>query len=508
MIATLLSNQQHRLDTLAELWLEAGAGNFSLWNGETMVAHWGTEQAANGNKITAPIMLDGATIGTLQVVGLNGKRSQKQLSLEAAWLAELAQFESDMDVMTAELVESQDQIVALYNLTQSTRTHLDVDEMFRSLIAELRRLIKAEGVFIALDVGGRPTIIKQYPQKRLDEATIQYFFERCDANGFRELLIHFEEAPRMIPTGIASMFLVPMPIRENAAALLGFMLNEPAASLSPTLKLARAIAKHVGAQIDNVLLHQETLDQARLKTELELASQIQLRLLPQSIPNVPGLDLAATSRPALHVGGDFYDLMVEADSPFIFVIGDVSGKGTGAALLMAMTRSVIRSKAMTKPVVTPADILRYATEVMEQDFHEVEMFVSLFIAQFDTATRQLTYANAGHSPVVYYPAGGSPTLLQADGPVMGALPISICEDFKMTFAPNDLLVLATDGINEARNPAYEMFGTEAMLSLVANSAHRSAAEILEIIYRTIDTYGNGSPQADDQTLIVVKGTEV
>ncbi len=268
------------------------------------------------------------------------------------------------------------------------------------------------------------------------------------------------------------------------------------------------MADHVGAQIDNALLHQESLEQTKLKTELELAAQIQLRLLPQTTPVVAGLELTAHSRLALHVGGDFYDFIVQPDNPFTFVVGDVSGKGTGAAMLMAMTRSVLRSKIISKTVPPPETVLTYTTEVMYDDFTEVEMFVTMLIGQYNPETKRLLYANAGHSPVVYCPAGGSAQLLEADGPVMGTLPKNMSQEFSLDLKPDDLFIVATDGFSEANNVAGEMFGYNEFLSLVESVADNSAEEILQILYQTMDDFSGEASQADDQTLVVVKGVEV
>jgi sigma-B regulation protein RsbU (phosphoserine phosphatase) len=247
------------------------------------------------------------------------------------------------------------------------------------------------------------------------------------------------------------------------------------------------------------------IQQARLKTELELAAKIQFQLLPQKSPTVAGLDIAARSRPALQVGGDFYDFIAPIGWPFSFAIGDVSGKGVSAALLMAMTRTVIRSKASSLPTPTPEVVLGYSNEIMYDDFTEVGMFATVFVGRYDPTTRSLFYANAGHSPVVYCPADGSSILLEADGPAMGVLPLSLSENHKIHFQPDDLLVITTDGFNEASNPAGEMFGMTRLLQLIDSVASKSASEISAAIFKAVQNFSASRPQDDDQTLVVIKG---
>ena len=285
-----------------------------------------------------------------------------------------------------------------------------------------------------------------------------------------------------------------------------FFLSQPAASISPHLKLTRAIADYIGAQLENVVLHQEMLGQAKLKTELELASRIQLQLLPQHPPKISGLDLSAGTRPALQVGGDFFDFIAQPGCPFTFVVGDVSGKGMSAALLMAMSRSVIRSKAATTPSPTPQFVMGYSNEILYEDYTEVAMFATVFVGRFDPTTREMIYANAGHSPVIYCPSDGPAQLLEADGPAMGVLPTSLSEDQTFIFKPNDVLILATDGFNEARNTSGEMFGYPRLLQAVEDTAHLSANEIADALFEAVNDFGADCPQDDDQTLVVVKGT--
>ena len=136
-------------------------------------------------------------------------------------------------------------------------------------------------------------------------------------------------------------------------------------------------------------------------------------------------DIHGVCRPALQVGGDFYDYFVSAKTigrPFTFAVGDVSGKGLSAALLMAMTRTNLRGNALRTADCTPETILARANEDLYDDFTEVGMMATVLVGQYDPASGMLSYANAGHSPVILCPAGGPARLLEADGPAMGVLP--------------------------------------------------------------------------------------
>ena len=246
----------------------------------------------------------------------------------------------------------------------------------------------------------------------------------------------------------------------------------------------------------------------QLKMEMELAASIQMHLLSQKPPQVKGLDLFARSLPALQIGGDFYSFYMSEQRPFIFTVGDVSGKGLKAALLMAMTRVVLDGAARFMPTVHPKALLNRVSEDLYDDFTELSMFATIFTGCYDPKSRQLSYANNGHSPVIYCPIGGPARLLEADGPAAGVLPFNLSENFTMLFEPGDVLVVATDGFNEAFNEQDEMFGYDRLLKLVEQLASYPAEHIASVLYEQVRQFSTGVEQNDDQTLVILKGVHV
>jgi sigma-B regulation protein RsbU (phosphoserine phosphatase) len=135
------------------------------------------------------------------------------------------------------------------------------------------------------------------------------------------------------------------------------------------------------------------------------------------------------------------------------------------------------------------------------------MFATVFVGQYHPEKRELIYANAGHSPVIFCPNGGSARMFEADGPAMGVLSLSLSEDYSISFNPGDVLIVATDGFSEARSVTGEMYGYTRLLKLVEQVAHLSANEIADAFFDVITDFGSNCPQDDDQTLIVIKGIE-
>jgi sigma-B regulation protein RsbU (phosphoserine phosphatase) len=211
--------------------------------------------------------------------------------------------------------------------------------------------------------------------------------------------------------------------------------------------------------------------------------------------------------PASQVGGDFYDFYDAPGQPFRFSLGDVTGKGISAAMLMAMTRTTFRNRIRNIGNAYPADIMGAANDDMYDDFTELTMFATVFFGQYHHQERAIYYANAGHSPVVYCPFGGPSYLVEADGTALGVLPTSLCENHMMPFQPGDVLVAATDGFVEARNPQGDMFGYDRFLGLIETYAHEDPETLGGILYQAVATFSAGQPQDDDQTLVVVKGVE-
>lgn len=513
ILSNILATQRSEFATLAKAWLSTGATTFSVWYQGQVLASWPENilkecnvevNGSEPNYICATIEIAGIDHGELRVSGLGDAFTSPLLHAQAQFIAQLIKQEEDLDALTAELIDKQDQLLALYNLTQSTASNLNLEQTLRILCSEAKRLIKAQGAFIFIQADNNTTIIERDPLLFIEEEKIHAYFSQVQQE-CADILLDGTDIDNTSDDSDSYIYLTPITIQQEIRAVLGIHLKQSGARITPYLKLARAIADFASAQIDNAFLHQKILEQTRLETELALAAQIQLQLLPQTPPVIPALDLAAFSRPALQVGGDFYDFIDHGNSQLTFVLGDVSGKGMSAAMLMAMTRTVIRSKANVRPIPTPEAILRYSNEIMYQDFTEVGMFCTVFVGQYDPINQTLTYANAGQSPILFCPSHGNAQLMEADGPALGVLPMSISEDCIIPFQPNDVLIMASDGFNEARNTQGDMYGFDQLLHLAECSTRQTASEIAQTFYETVVAFSQGQSQDDDQTLVVVKG---
>ncbi len=257
--------------------------------------------------------------------------------------------------------------------------------------------------------------------------------------------------------------------------------------------------EHLRGQIEN-----ESAARARLEREMEVARSIQLELLPKTFPDIPGIDIFAFSVPARHVGGDCYDIIDIGDGRLAITIGDVAGKGTPAAILMANVQAAVR--ALSESGVPAGRLMEKVNSLVHRSTED-SGFITFFYCVLDTRTGHLRYVNAGHNPPCVLRQSGGKDYLEVGGVVIGVMPGIVYEEGETVLTRGDGLVLYTDGITEATNPDDEMYG-EDRLELVLD-AHRaaSAREIEECVYTNVKDFTAGAAQADDLTMVVVKMAE-
>jgi sigma-B regulation protein RsbU (phosphoserine phosphatase) len=250
-------------------------------------------------------------------------------------------------------------------------------------------------------------------------------------------------------------------------------------------------------------------DRVRMRESLELAMEVQHRLLPKSPPRLPGLDMAAISIYCDETGGDYYDFFEFADRKagrVGLVVGDVTGHGVGAALLMATARALLRPR--TEEGGTPGEIVAGVNRDLTLDTMGTGRFMTLFYLEIDPSARRLAWARAGHDPALLHdPRAGTFRELDGRGIPLGIVEDAAYEDKDMGGVPDGaVLVIGSDGIWETRNPAGEMFGKDRLRQVVREKSAAGAAAVLEAVVQALDDFRGGGPQEDDVTLVVAAFT--
>lgn len=248
--------------------------------------------------------------------------------------------------------------------------------------------------------------------------------------------------------------------------------------------------------------HYSNEERRRLEAELELSQIVQRALLPQRIPQIQGVELAAFSRPSEIIGGDYFDFFQYRDGAHGLVIADVSGHGVSAGMLMSSLQTALRTIAPDSD--SPAEILERINRFYIHNIH-FTTFVTVFLASFDPSSLSFTYVNAGHNPPIVYRRGDAEIVwLNPTAPAIG-----LVEDFhprteSLAFSRGDSLLLYTDGVTEVLNSSNREFGMQGLAELFRRNAGLRASDMLQTVRQSMSAYSDNKPLADDVTMIALK----
>ncbi|MBZ5535195.1 MAG: SpoIIE family protein phosphatase [Acidobacteriia bacterium] len=376
-------------------------------------------------------------------------------------------------------------------------------------------LLRAGGIYApayALGFGDSPPV--SFPESagaveylRRTREPLRVYLEDPDSWVNREFIPSGE---RKQLEDLKAQLLLPLAVKEN---LLGFMTLGPKLSEEPysnsDLRLLKSVAAQTGLALENshltATVAAEIARREKMNRELEIAREVQERLFPQNFPEIPGLDYAGKCRPALEVGGDYYDFLPLSDRNLGIAIGDVSGKGIPAALLMASLQASLRGQTMAGSMSLSTIISNVNRLVF--DASPTNRYATFFFAQYDPTTRTLTYVNAGHNaPMLFRTtrSEGDVIRLEIGGSVIGLIQNMEYRQGVVPLSPGDLLVAFTDGISEAMNPREEEWGEERLIDAIHQCAQLRATEIIDQLIQEADRFSAGADQHDDMTLVVLR----
>jgi sigma-B regulation protein RsbU (phosphoserine phosphatase) len=239
----------------------------------------------------------------------------------------------------------------------------------------------------------------------------------------------------------------------------------------------------------------------QLESELEMSQMVQRALLPQQAPTIPGLSVAAFSRPAQIVGGDYFDFVPFKDGGHGFVMADVSGHGVSAGMLMTSLQTAFHTLV---PVAdSPLDVLERINHLYMHNIN-FTTFVTIFFGKLDAASRTLTYANAGHNSAYLLHADGSEDLLHPTGPAIGLMEGFLVHTEQVILEPGDTLVLYTDGVTEAADRGGTQLGIDGLAKIVRDNVSATAEQLIQRVVRAVNTFTDGIQPLDDTTLVIAK----
>jgi sigma-B regulation protein RsbU (phosphoserine phosphatase) len=323
------------------------------------------------------------------------------------------------------------------------------------------------------------------------------------------LIEHAREDPRIAQTPgleIETLIATPLIVSDRIEGVFALVNRAGAVPfVDADLGMLRALAEQASVTIQLVKMYAAMTEQQRLVQEVKIARDFQKMLLPEHCPEIPGIEIAAASRPALEVGGDFYDFFWLDESRLGIVIADVSGKGIPGALIMSMVRSVVRAES--RRASSPRDVLLAVNQTIHSDTRE-NVFITMTFAILDLARKRFTFARAGHEPLVAFsPSNGGLRLISPEGIALGLVDeeiFSVIRDQEMSFQEGDVFVLYTDGVIEAMDRAGHEYGQERFLETIRTHANLPAERLLDDLVTNIRDFTRGGRQSDDITLVVLK----
>jgi serine phosphatase RsbU (regulator of sigma subunit) len=312
----------------------------------------------------------------------------------------------------------------------------------------------------------------------------------------------FKGRMSIVEQKVHTMMAVPLQTKERIIGLLyvdsPFILRE---FTKDDLTLLTLMAHVAAFSIENARLGEVEQAERILKRDLSQAADIQGGMLPDKAPEISGADLAGYNAACRTVGGDYYDFFGYSSDKVGLALGDVSGKGMPASLMMMALQARVQVLAED-----PGNLASFMTRLNKATCAKCpsNRFITFFFAVLDTATGEVSYANAGHNPPIIVRVDGSAEMLEGGGPVLGILPIAPYSEMHTRLGHGDMLVLYSDGVTEANNPNYEEFGEDRFIGVLREHRERPAAAIVEAVTRALAEFASGAPQADDITLLVAR----
>lgn len=301
---------------------------------------------------------------------------------------------------------------------------------------------------------------------------------------------------------IKSLLGVPLMLKGRMIGIINvFNKHDYTGFSNNDQRLLSIIAAQSAQIIENARLY---LEEQHIQEEMRVAKNIQENLLPKEVPICDGYQFAGKSIPAKEVGGDYYDFISLKDGRIAFCLGDISGKGIPASLLMANLQASLRGQAFIGNECK--DTVSFANNIL---YHNTDptRFATLFYSILNKDENRMVYCNAGHNSPYLFSGDKEPLRLCEGGIIIGMLPDYDYTEGSVEFQPGDFFILFSDGVTEAMNFSEEEYGEERLEKLIKNNLHLSAEEIIKEIFKDVESFTKGAPQSDDITMVIVKRTK-
>lgn len=410
----------------------------------------------------------------------------------SAGAVENVRFAADVRRLNLNLDRKLQELRTLLDLVRGFTSVVDPDEVVRLLALTLAGQFMLSRYVVAAWKEGQPPILRA---KGARIASVEPLRELATA-----MLVSELEAGAVRDELIAQKIGALVPLRQGEQTI-GVLLLGARPYTTDELEYTRGLADQAAVALENAWHFRETVEKKKIEKELELAADIQRRLLPATLPAVAGYEVAANTRPARHVGGDYYDVIQHADGRVLYCVADVSGKGIAASLLMsnfqASLRALLSSGVPLAELVTRMNNLMHASTAANK-------YVTAIFMDVDPQSGHARVVNAGHNDGVILRADGNAERLKAGGLAVGLMPGRTYTETEWQLAPGDLVALYSDGVTEANDPQENEYSIERLIDFLRGQRTASAEEIVRATYESVDAFADTAPQYDDITMMIVR----
>jgi sigma-B regulation protein RsbU (phosphoserine phosphatase) len=412
--------------------------------------------------------------------------------------------EAEIQTLSEELLERYQELHVLYEAIEDVRAIFDEQRICEIMLNKALQSVNAEFGAVLFSDNGRMAV--RHVEHGL-HPTKEYGANDCLS--YAERVIESGKHIVLEPSNGTEPSVLGVPITVNnsvigAMVLMGKAQGEMFTS-GDRISLG-ALAGYLGIAVTTTRLVLESREAEALRREIEFAQHIQQSLLPESLPLLKDLDIAAYCLPSAQVGGDLYGFLKIDDKHWAITVADVAGHGLGAAFIMASLRSILRSEA--KSGSTAADVLRRSNNLLSEDTKGNDVYATVFFALYSEPENSLRFSNAGHpAPLLWEAATGEFRELRDGGMALGLFKEEEYGEAILSFHSGDVLVLYTDGVTEAKNSAGIFFGEERLRNVIKENAQKSSQGLLQALLTSLEQFQGGIHGRDDITVLILKSNK-
>lgn len=400
----------------------------------------------------------------------------------------------------------------LYDITGQMISSLDFEVALNNVMDSVMQITKAQRGFLMMsdEVGElRTLVVKGVDEDTLNQEGYSTTIVREVVSSRKVLLTNnaqfdtrFQAGQSIIMRGLRAILCAPMIVKNRLMGILYVDTSMKSGNFTQAdSDLLSAVAGQAAVALENARLYTVAVEKGRMERELQMASEIQQALLPQTMPNVGGYEIVPFWEAAREMAGDFYDAFKLADDKFGVVIADVSDKGAGAALLMAVSRTMIRANAYAG--LTPRETVRRTNDLIVEDVQS-GMFVTVYHSVFFRDGHSF-HVNAGHNPpMIYHHATKTITMLPIGGRALGWEVDNPVQEYPVQLQAGDMVVYYTDGLTEAENSGGEQYGVDRLKQVILGNSQQPAQLIMNRIVEDVGRFCAGIPPFDDMTVMIVR----